>query len=181
MNMSRMGKYSEKSCRLHFERPFDFSAFNRSSAEQCCYGHRIIAGDCGYISKSGNKTPHLAKFWNGCVSKALKGLEISSLAVADVENNTAMHLECRQTPGVLKDGDRMDFYLHQVIEKKDELKRPADYIVNDGYYAKRKYVDGIAEQTDIHMISRLRWDADPRYLYTGPRRPGKGRPWKYSF
>ncbi len=30
------------------------------------------------------------------------------------------------------------------------------------------------------MISKLRWDADLRYLYTGPRRPGKGRPWKYD-
>ncbi|MDM8539630.1 hypothetical protein QUF90_00945 [Desulfococcaceae bacterium HSG9] len=89
MNMSRMGKYSEKSYRLHFERPFDFSAFNRSSAEQCCSGHRIIAGDCGYISKSGKKTPHPAWFWNGCASKALNGLEISSLAVVDVDNNTA--------------------------------------------------------------------------------------------
>ncbi|MDM8542916.1 hypothetical protein QUF90_17725 [Desulfococcaceae bacterium HSG9] len=118
MNMSRMGKYSEKSYRLHFERPFDFSAFNRSPAVRCCSGHRIIAGDCGYISKSGKKTPHPAWFWNGCASISLKGLEISSLAVVDVDKNTAMHLECGQTHGVPKNGDRMDFYLHQAIEKK---------------------------------------------------------------
>ncbi|MDM8556448.1 hypothetical protein QUF75_17120 [Desulfococcaceae bacterium HSG7] len=59
-----------------------------------CSDHKVIAGDCGYIPKSGKKTPHIGKFWNGCASKAQKGLEISALAVADIEKNTAMHLEC---------------------------------------------------------------------------------------
>ena len=122
-NMSRIGKYSEKSYRLHFERPFDFFTFNRLLIEQHCSDHRIIAGDCSYIPKSGKKTPHPGKFWSGCASKAQKGLEIGSLAVVDVDNNTAMHLECRQTPGVLNDESRMDFYLRQVIERKDELKQ----------------------------------------------------------
>jgi len=177
MNMSRIGRYSEKSCRTHFEQPFDFFAFSSLLADETCSGHRIIAGDCSYIPKSGNMTPHLGKFWNGCASKAEKGLEISSLAVVDVERNAAMHLECLQTPAVLKDGEtRMDFYLRQVVEKKDLLKEHADYIVNDGAYAKKKYIDGIVNQTDLHLISKLRKDADLRYLYTGTRKPGKGRP-----
>jgi len=177
MNMSRIGKYCEKSCRTHFEQPFDFFVFNSLPADESCSGHRIIAGDCTCISKSGTMTPHLGKFWNGCASESEKGLEISSLAVVNTERNTAMHLECLQTPAVLKDGEtRMDFYLRQVVGKKDQLKQHADYIVNDGAYAKKKYVDGIAEQTDLHLISKLRKDADLRYLYTGPQKGGKGRP-----
>ena len=180
-NMSRIGKYSEKSYRLHFEKPFDFFTFNKLLIEQHCSERRIIAGDCSYIPKSGKKTPHLGKFWNGCVSKPMNGLEISSLAVVDTDRNTAMHLECDQTPGNLNDDEsRMDFYLRQVVGKKDGLKLLADYIVNDGAYAKKKYVDGIAEQTELHLICKLRRDADLRYLYTGPRRTGRGRPKRYD-
>jgi len=41
----------------------------------------------------------------------------------------------------------VDFYLQQVIDKKDQLKQLADYIVADGAYAKQKYVDGLLEKT----------------------------------
>ncbi len=153
MNMSRIGKYSEKSCRTHFGQPFDFFAFNSLSADECCSGCRIAVGDCSYIPKSGKLTPHPGKFWNGCASKSEKGIEISSLAVIDIERNTAMHPECLQTPAVPKAGEtRMDFYLRQVTEKKDQLKKHADYIVNDGAYAKKRYADGIVNQTDPHLI-----------------------------
>ncbi|SDU60656.1 DDE superfamily endonuclease [Desulfobacula phenolica] len=176
MNMSRIGTYSEKNYRLHFEKSFDFLTFNKHLIEQYCSDHKIIAGDCSYIPKSRKHTPHIGKFWSGCASKAFIGLEISSLAVVDIDNNTAMQLEYKQTPSDLNDEEsRIDFYLRQVIEKKDQLKQQADYIVNDGAYAKKKYVDGIAEQTNLHLICKLRKDADLRYLYTGPRRKGNGK------
>ena len=163
MNMSRIGKYCEKSCRSHFEQPFDFFEHNRLLTDQFCSGHRIIAGDCTYIPKSGKMTPHIGKFWNGCASKAEKGLEISSLAVVDIERNAALHLECLQTPAVLNDGEtRMDFYLRQIIEKKDQLRQISGFAVFDGAYAKKKFTDGIVNQTDLHLISKLRKDADLR-------------------
>lgn len=181
MNISRIGRYCEKSCRTHFEQPFQFFDFNSLLTDESCSGHRIIAGDCSYIPKSGKMTPHIGKFWNGCASKAEKGLEISSLAVVDVERNTAMHLECLQTPAVLNNGEtRMDFYLRQIIEKKDRLRQISAYAVFDGAYAKVKFTDGIANQTDLHLISKLRKDADLRYLYTGLQKPGRGRPKIYD-
>lgn len=181
MNMSRIGKYCEKTCRTHFEQPFDFFVFNSLLMDESCTGHRIIAGDCSYIPKSGKMTPHIGKFWNGCASKAEKGIEISSLAVVDIERNTAMHLECLQTPAVLSDGEtRMDFYLRQIVEKKDQLRKMSRYAAFDGAYAKKKFVDGITEQTDLHLISKLRKDADLRYLYGGPRKPGRGAPKRFD-
>ncbi len=66
------------------------------------------------------------------------------------------------------------------MTKKDQLKQLADYIVNDGAYAKQKYVDGILENTELHLICKLRKDADLRYLYTGEHRPGKGVQKKYD-
>lgn len=108
-------------------------------------------------------------------------MEISSLAAIDVDNNTAMHLECKQTPGILKDDEsRMDFYPDQVLEKKDELKQIAKYIVNDGAYSKTNYVNGIANLTELHLVSKLRKDANLRYIYTGPQKGGKGRPKIYD-
>ena len=130
MNMSRIGTYCEKSYRLHYEIPFDFFKFNAELVQSNCSSHIIIAGDCSHIPKSGKKTARLGKFWNGCASRPEKGLEISSPAAIDVDNNTAMHLECKQTPGKLQDDEsRMDFYLTQVVEKKDELKQIATHIV----------------------------------------------------
>ena len=92
LNMERQGAYSEKSYRLHFEQSFDYFEFNKHLVETYCSGHKIIAIDCSYIPKSGKETPHIGNFWSGCASKALKGLEISSLAVIDVDNNTGSTL-----------------------------------------------------------------------------------------
>ncbi len=179
--MARHGRFSEKTYRNHFEEKFDFFNFNKQLAEQFCSPHRIIAGDCSFIPKAGKRTPHVAKFWSGCASKSMPGLEISSLAVIDLEANTAFHLECEQTPGTLPDNEsRIDFYVNQVINRAEDLKEIADYFVYDGAAAKKKFVDGIVKNTELHLISKLPKNADMRYLYTGPRKPGPGRPRQYD-
>lgn len=181
LNMARYGTYSEKTYRTHFEEPFDFFTFNTHVIEQNCSPHRIIAGDCSFVPKSGKHTPHRGKFWNGCVSKALPGLEISALAVVDIETNMAFHLECEQTPGNLPDEEsRIDFYVSQVIARASALKELADYFVYDGAAGKKKFVDGLVDNTDLHLVSKLRRDADLRYLYTGPPKEGPGRPKQYD-
>ncbi len=181
LNMARYGAYSEKTYRTHFEAAFDFFEFNRLLIDQTCSQHRIIAADCSFVPKSGKQTPHLGKFWNGCVSKALPGLEISEIALVDVEKNTAFHLECLQTPGNLPDHEsRIDFYAQQIVGRAAELKEMADYIVYDGAAGKKKFVDPIVEHTELHLISKLRKDANLRYLYTGPRRSGSGHPTWYD-
>jgi hypothetical protein len=181
LNMGRYGAYSEKTYRTHFEADFDFFTFNRLLIDQTCSAHRILAADCSFVPKSGKHTPHLGVFWNGSVSKAMTGLEISELALVDVEKNTAFHLECLQTPGQLPDDEsRVDWYAQQIVDRAPQLKELADYLVYDGAAAKKKFVDAIVEQTELHLISKLRKDANLRYLYTGPRRPGPGRPKCYD-
>jgi len=179
--MARHGRFSEKTYRNHFEEKFDFFNFNKQLAERSCSPHRIIAGDCSYIPKAGKRTPHVAKFWSGCASKSLPGLEISSLAVIDLEANTAFHLECEQTPATLPENEsRIDFYVNQVINRAQDLKKIADYFVYDGAAAKKKFVDGIIENTELHLVSKFPKNANMRYLYTGPRKPGSGRPRQYD-
>ncbi|XCN72187.1 MAG: transposase [Candidatus Electrothrix aestuarii] len=179
--MARHGRFSEKTYRSHFEKEFDFFNFNKQLVERFCSPHRILAGDCSFIPKAGIKTPHVAKFWSGCASKSLPGLEISSLAVIDLKANTAFHLECEQTPGTLPDNEsRIDFYVNQVINRAPELDKIADYFVYDGAAAKKKFVDGITENTGLHLVSKFPKNANMRYLYTGPRMPGPGRPRQYD-
>jgi hypothetical protein len=179
--MARHGRFSEKTYRNHFEKKFDFFKFNKQLAKQFCSPYRIIVGDCSFIPKAGKKTPHISKFWNGCASKAMPGLEISSLAVVDVDANRAVHLECEQTPGNFPDSEsRINFYVDQVIRHADDLKELADHFVYDGAAAKKKFADAIVEHTELHLVSKLRRDANLRYLYTGQRRPGPGRPKQYD-
>ncbi len=181
LNMARYGVYSEKTYRSHFEASCDFFEFNRHLIHQTCSRHRILAADCSFVPKSGKHTPNLGNFWNGCVSKSMPGLEISELALVDVEKNTAFHLECLQTPGDLPDTEsRIDFYAKQIVDRAAELKELADYIAYDGAAAKKKFVDAIVDHTELDLISKLRKDANVRYLYTGPRKPGPGRPKCYD-
>jgi hypothetical protein len=181
VNMARYGTYSEKTYRTHFALPFDFFAFNTRSILQTCSAHRLLVADCTFIPKSGKHTPNRGKFWNGCVSKALPGLELSTLAVVDCETNTAFHLESLHTPGSLPDAEsRIDFYVKQITDRASQLKALADYLVYDGAAGKQKFVDGIVTNTDLHLISKLRKDADLRYLYHGPRTGQPGRPKQYA-
>jgi Transposase DDE domain len=53
------------------------------------------------------------------------------------------------------------------------------YLAVDGYFGKKKFVDGICA-LDLHVIGKLRRDAHLRHLYSGPRRNGPGRPKTYD-
>jgi hypothetical protein len=52
---------------------------------------KIAAMDASFMEKSGEKTYGLGEFYNSKQSKAEKSLEISTLAVIDVNYNTAYH------------------------------------------------------------------------------------------
>jgi len=52
------------------------------------------------------------------------------------------------------------------------------YLTVDGYYAKKSFVTG-ASALDLHVISKLRCDANLRYVYTG-RQKLRGARRKYA-
>ena len=52
-------------------------------------------------------------------------------------------------------------------------------MVTDGYYSKQKFLGGV-RALGLHQIGKLRADANLRYLYQGPKRPGPGRPKIYD-
>lgn len=180
LNMARYGDYSEQTYRNNFQKRFDFKSFNRELINGSCSHHLINAFDPSYIPKSGKQTEHMGWFWSGCAGKALKGLEIGGFAVVDVDNNTAMSLEAVQTPSVQelrsKGMSLTDHYASLVIERKDVLQSLSSYLAADGYFAKKEFVNPVINKTGLHLVCKLRCDANLSYIYHGKPTGKRGRP-----
>ena len=119
----------------------------------------------------------------GCAHASKWGLEISGIAAVDVDNNFAFHLEVVQTPegkgNPNSDENLLDWYGKVLYESKKALSELSSYIVADDYFAKKPFVDKVFSM-DMHLISRLRDDADLKYLFRGERTGKKGRPRKHD-
>jgi hypothetical protein len=187
-NMSRYSDLNEKSYSRQFRKPFDFADFNKHLIEDTVPRHheKIAVMDASFISKSGKKSYGLGFFYDSCHDQATKGLEISTLAVIDVTDNTGYSLSSWQTPpqaeiqvlvadqrSAQSDGQqeqitRVDFYAHHVRRDAPYLPEDVKYLAVDGYYAKIKFVKAVAE-VGLDIVGKLRHDANLRYLYDGPQ------------
>ena len=183
VQLGRYGDYCEQRYRQQFEKEFDFLDFNMDIVHDHCSDDLVLAFDPSYIPKSGKKTAHLGNFWSGCANKAKLGLEIGGIAAIDIENHTAMHLEAIQTPSVpeLKDKSMtlVQWYAKLFIERVSKLHQISKTLVADAYFSKITFVDPIV-QAGYHLVSRLRDDANLRYLYTGPKTGKQGKPKQYA-
>ena len=184
LQFGRYGKFGEQRYRQQFEKQFNFIDFNKNITLTHGSGNFAIAFDPSYISKSGKHTPGVDKFWSGVAGAAKFGLEISGIAAIDIDNKTAFHLEAVQTP-TYKDINKKDmtlliWYATIIVQRKDALTAISKYLVADAYFSKRPFVDKILDNTDLHVISRLRKDADLKYIYYGQRTGNSGAPQKYT-
>lgn len=167
-NLSRYSEISEKTYSRWFRRDFDFIEFNRLClSDVFTSGHTLVAAlDCSFSEKSGKHTHGLARFYNSNHGKAEKGLEISTLAVVDIEYNTAYNLSSCQTPKLDNpDETRVDWYLCHLKQDRYALPDTVRYLLTDGYYTKKKFTEGVRE-LDLHQIGKLRHDAHLRHLYS---------------
>src|SRR4029434_9207059 len=186
-NLSRYCDYSERPIARQFREPFAWSDFHqcvvRTALDPC--SARVSAHDASFIPKRGKQTFGLGHFFNGCASRAERGLEISTLAVVDVTRRCAFTLAVSQTPPgeeapqAEPEETRVDFYKQQLREHRHRLPSAVTYHCVDGYYAKKKYIDEVV-RLDLHAITRLRSDADCVFLYTGPHPRRRGARRKYD-
>jgi hypothetical protein len=172
----------------------DFAGINVEMIKATKDANDILIGvqDASFISKSGKLTEGLGFFWNGCVGKAEKGLEIDVIAAIKVnDKKDGYTISSQQTPASKNsqkkekkkkkadEPSRIDFYLchvKKVINKIRELG--IQCMVVDAFFAKKKYVDGVVS-LGLHVISKLRKDARFRRLYTGPQK-ARGRKRKFE-
>ena len=180
LQLGRLGNFKEQRYRQQFEKPFPWLDFNKELALSYGGSRFVIAFDPSYINKSGKKTPGVGWYWSGCAGQAKWGLEIGGLAAIDLDNHTAFHLEAVQTLIEDKQATSLtDWYVKVIKERKETLSSISKYLVADAWFSKKPFVDQIIGM-DMHLISRLRDDADLKYLYLGPPTGKRGRPSKYA-
>jgi hypothetical protein len=222
-NLSRYSELCEKTYRRQYHQGFCFMNLNAELIEEAIPNHatRIGGMDCSFIPKSGKATYGLDWFYNGSANRTQKGLEISLIAVIDVETRQGYSLSVQQTPvslttakakvqykskriawGVIEQAQKMfqqlpdksntaleaeagapqltriDHYLEHLKATCPYLPAGLKYLSVDGFYSKKKFVDGVVA-LNLQVISKLRSDADMRYLYSGVQKP-RGAKRKYD-
>src|SRR5215510_2294494 len=148
-NLSRYCDYSERTIARQFRAPFDWPDFPQRVLMTALASHSelISVHDASFLAKSGKQTFGLGHFFNGCASRAERGLEISTLAVVDVTRRCAFTLVSAQTPPgeaatqAEPEATRVDCYTQQLREHRHRLPSDITYHCVDGYYAKKKYMD----------------------------------------
>jgi hypothetical protein len=178
-NLSRYGHHSEVTYRSWYGREFDFMTFNRHLIDTLGDEERIIAFDPTYLSKSGRHTPGVGHFWSGCAGSAKYGLETGGFASIGLESRTAMHLCAYQTIGQQKHETLLDFYVHQLSERKEHLLKVSQILVVDAYFSRKPFVEGVLAN-DFCMVSKLAKNAVLKYPHLGPHPKRRGRKTKYA-
>lgn len=179
-NLARHSELSEKTYRRGFRRDFDFEQFNLQCILQRPFqGNLVAVMDASYIPKRGSKTYGLGKFYSGCLGKAVKGLEISEIALIDQNSRQAFALSTKQTVDEVGK-TRTELYAKQLKDSAPKFPEELRYLLVDGYYSKKGFVDSACEvKQGLELIGRLRCDANLNYLYQG-KYSGFGRPKRYD-
>lgn len=189
INMARYSVFCEQTFRRHFAKAFQWVTLNLTVVWLCRHPREPLIGvfDCTFVPKSGTETWGIDRFFSSAARRTKRGQEVSILGVVATESREAFGIDATQTPAGLsgrgvseasKGYSSVDFYIEQI---EDLQKQMADlgvsYWVGDGFYAKRKVFDAITKASpdrEGHLITRLRSDANLRYLYTGPERKAPG-------
>lgn len=176
MMMSRYGDYCEQTYRNQYSDTFDFRAFNTHLIHEYCGAERIIIFDPSYINKSGKSTPGVGYFWSGCAGSIKWGMELSSIAVGDIDNHTALHYHVSRTEPIKKTDEStlLGFYANIFVKQALELQKISKVACFDAFFSKEPFVTSICKAGFI-MVGRLQNNIYLRYRYTGEQRKGKGR------
>jgi hypothetical protein len=180
-NISRWATFCEHTISRNFAKRFDFYLFEQQFVDTFLQGKKLIAVvDCSFVIKAGKASFGLDRFFSSTAGKAVKGLELSLIGLVDIQTREAFSLPSRQTKaGLGEEENRVDYYLEQMEMVKDYLQGKVEYLVADGFYAKKKVVDKITG-LGFSFISKLRSDADMKYLYQGEHQKRKGAKKKYE-
>jgi len=186
-NLSRYCHYSERTIARQFRQPCDWPDFHQRGLMTALdpRAELISAHDASFLPKSGKQTFGLGHFFNGCASRAERGLEMSTLAVVDVTRRCAFTLAASQTPPgehatqTEPEDTRVDFYTQQLRAHRHRLPPSLTYHCVDGSYAKKKSIDTVVS-LNLHALTKLRSDADCVFLYTGPHPKRRGARRKYA-
>jgi Transposase DDE domain len=188
LSLSRYGGYSDRAIRQQFSNPLPFMELFDGLYRPLQQKECIMAFDPTFIAKSGKQTPGLYPFWNGSDRRAQKGLEAGVLALIDVEDHMAYHIEATQTEigavdvdtPAAADGNKgtMEQYATMITSHKATLQPYSSVVVVDGYFMKKGFIDALTTE-GFQVVTKGRRDASLKYLYHG-KQSGIGHPRWYS-
>lgn len=186
-NMARYSAFSEQTFRRHFRKAFRWVTLNLTILRLRRHPGEPLIGvfDCTFVPKSGTESYGLDRFFSSAAGRPKRGQEVSILGVVATKSREAFGVDATQTPAGLsgsssEEYSSVDFYIEQIQDLHGRLaEMGVSYWVGDGFYAKRKVFRTITDM-DGDLITRLRSDANLRYLYTGSRKEGPGRPKLYD-
>lgn len=181
VNFSSLANHSDlcrKTYRRGFKRSFDFESFNLKCIEQRPIQHELVAAiDASFIPKRGKQTEGLGYFFNGCVGKAMRGLEVSEIALIDSGTKQAYAFSSKQTIDQ-EDCSRMELYTKHLKDCAKKLPSEVRHLLADGHYTKHDFVEAV-RNLKLDLIGKLRCDANLKHLYQGEYQ-GRGRPKLYD-
>lgn len=180
-NLARYSSLGEQTFRRHFQKAFDWLAFNLTVLQLRRHPDEPLVGafDCSFLPKSGTQTWGLGRFFCSTTGRGERGLEVSILGAIATESREAVGLDATQTPSISTGTNgaytRVDVYAEQLLDLAPRLERAElgiTHWVGDGYrrwniaYAKQKIFAAI-DEIGAHLITRLRSDANLRYRCAG--------------
>jgi hypothetical protein len=178
--LTKWGSHNENTYHNWFTTDLYLVSFNAELIKQHGSGEHFVLFDPSFLSKSGKKTPSVGNFWSGCAGAVKRGMEMSCLAVADMEQHTAYHLNTTVTPLPkdlkLKNQTLIDFYAEEVLRFKQYIAIFGNMVVADGAFGAYNFVKPLLSQS-IDVTSCLKSNACLFYLAAPVvgKRP-KGRP-----
>jgi hypothetical protein len=167
--LSRYGGYSDRAMREPFAKPLPFVEFFDGLYRPLQPKECILAFDPTFVSRSGKHTPGVYKFWNGAHQRAEKGLEAGVLALIDVEDRMASHIEATQTEIVAIDPDTpavadeehkgiMEQYAQMITSHTALLQAYSTVVPVDGYFRKQGFIDALTTE-GLEVVTKGRRDA----------------------
>lgn len=128
-NLCRYGKISTRTAYRQIQKNFNFGHLNYKILEnQGILEHKMIAAmDCSFLKKSGEHTENMGYFYDANQGKTVKGLEISGLALIDLDQNTAYTLDTRLSPGIQLKRERIAEIKTAHLERTRASKELGDY------------------------------------------------------
>ena len=181
-NLARYGEDCERRYARQFAPPFPWLAYHAQRLRDAVPAtpELMAAQEASFIPKSGQHTPGLGQFYNGCAARAARGWESSARAVVDLTQKGAYVAAVTPTPTPPQgkkapvELTRLEQAMAQVQTARPHLPAGVRYLAADGWYAKQKYADARVA-LGLEGVTKLRYDANMRFRFTGERTGPRGR------
>jgi hypothetical protein len=95
-NLSRFSGWTEKSFRRNYQKAWDFVSMNLSIIDSVEMNKTTAAIDASTFKKAVNKIYGSGGFWSDSANQAIRGLEISCIALISLKYRTAFSISVKQ-------------------------------------------------------------------------------------